>query len=59
MGILFQSLMSGDAPKNWFEAADWGLKADTYRHGYDSVLEYLYNDIILSSIEDGKRIRGK
>ena len=53
MGLLFKYLKSGDAPKNFFEAAGWGLKGYAYMHGYDSILEYLYNDII----DSGKQFR--
>ena len=55
MGFLCQSLRSGDPPKNWFEAVGWGLKGYAYMHGYDSVLEYLYNDVTESRKRIGSR----
>ena len=53
MIMLSGYLTSGGAPINYFEAVGWSLEGRAHKAGYDSFLEYWYNDLA----EPFKRIR--
>ena len=45
MILLFRPLMSGGAPINYFEAVGWSLEGRAHQLGYDSYVEWWYDDI--------------
>ena len=45
MILLYRPLMSGDAPTNCFEAVGWALEGRAHQFGYDTYIEWWYDDI--------------
>jgi len=45
MILLYRPLMSGDAPTNCFEAVGWALEGRAHQLGYDTYIEWWYDDI--------------
>ena len=45
MILLFRPLTSGGAPTNYFEAVGWALEGRAHQLGYDTFLEWWYDDI--------------
>ena len=45
MIMLFRPLTSGGAPTNYFEAVGWALEGRAHQLGYDTFLEWWYDDI--------------
>ena len=45
MILLYRPLMSGGAPTNCFEAISWALEGCAHQLGYDSFVEWWYDDL--------------